>query len=610
TATVDIFGSTIDYVFTSNKSQGNFKNGVTGPGCDDCTITISDHNTGVLTVNDGEIVCILNGASHTGGVKMRGGTLKVCGTLTLQWINGDGTIIINDDGAFISNSLNMNDSDLTIENYSDAFMVGAGPNIKGTFKNWGYIALAGANINSGGSFYNYGIIAFSNNYNNNEYTYNEGIMNLAGSVANNNGAIFENHCRVNVAGNFNNNSTLENYSYMDINGNLTLNNGGGLQMYDEALIDVIDLTVNEDIVGNGSSYSKIVIAGNTTINSAIISGNIDLCDEDGIETNNGTITSSVTFCEASIAETFCNPGSNGSGGGGSGDGDDSDGDGVADDFDDYPNDANRAFNNYYPDENTFGTLAYEDLWPYKGDYDFNDLVVDYRFNTVTNATDNAIEIFITLKVKAIGAAYKNGFGLQFPFSPDLITDVSGDFSHTQNLITLTDKNLEANQDNAVIIFFDNAFDLLPHPGDGTGVNTRIGASYVEPQETNFVVSFAYPVNPANLGTAPFNPFIFVHGDRGREIHLKNNAPTNLIDMSMFNTGQDASIPSSGLYFITTNNLPWGINMVEGFDYPIEKSPIIDAYNYFAQWAESGGNQYPDWYSDEAGYRNDSYIYSN
>lgn len=607
TATIDIDSNEIEYIFNNYKNTGGLKNGVTGPGCTSCTTTITNHQNGILTINAGETVCITTGASFTGGLSLNGGTLKVCGTITIQWINGGGTIIINNDGAFISNSLNMNSSDLTIENYSDAFMVSAGPNIKGTFKNWGYIALAGANINSGGKFYNYGIIGFSNHYVNNSFTYNEGVLNLAGNVSNNGSATFENHCKVNVAGNFNNNSTLDNYSYMNINGRLSLNSNGDLQLFDQALVETVDMTINKNIVGNGNSYSKIVVTGNTTINSAVLSGNLDFCDENGIETNNGTIEPSVTFCDASIPEDYCNPGSTGTGG--SSGGNDSDGDNVDDEYDDYPEDPDKAFNNYYPNENSFGTLAFEDLWPYKGDYDFNDLVIDYRFNTVTNSNDNAVEILATFKVMAIGAGYKNGFGIQFPFSDDVIENVSGDFSYTQNIISNNSKNLENNQDKAVMILFDNAFTLLPHPGGGTGVNVQNGSEYIEPQEIQFTISFNYPMSPENLGTAPFNPFIFVNGDRGREIHMKGDEPTDLVNNDLFGTGQDDSDPTSSNYYKTENNLPWAINIVSGFDYPIEKSAIIEAYNYFSNWAESSGIQYPNWYSNDAGYRNANYIYN-
>jgi LruC domain-containing protein len=608
TVTMDITSADLEYTFSSKSGYGSFKGNVDGPGCTDCTTTINNHQSGNLSINSGEVVCILSGASFTGGLNMNGGTLKVCGSLTVQWINGDGMIIVNDDGAFIANNLNMNDSDLTVENYSDAFMVGAGPNIKGTFKNYGTINLAGANINKDGQFYNYGTINFSNHFNNSEYVYNEGIMNLAGNVNNNNGSGIDNYCTMNVAGNFSNNEVLNNYSYIQINGRLTCNNKGYLNMYDQALIETVDLTINEDVEGFGTDYSKIVISNNTTINNADVKGNIDLCDADGIETNNGDIEPSVTFCEASIPETYCNPGSNGSGGN-SGGGDDADGDGVSDDFDEYPNDPDRAFNNYYPSEGNFGTLGFEDLWPYKGDYDFNDMVVDYNFNTVTNANDNAVETYVTLKVRAIGAAFKNGFGIQLPISPDAVAQVTGDFSLTQNLINLNAKNLENNQSNAVIIFFDNAFDLLPHPGDGTGVNTRNGATYVEPTEVNFHISFEYPVSSDNLGQAPFNPFIFVNGDRGREIHLKNHAPTDLVNSDLFGTGQDASAADQGLFYKTENNLPWAINIIEEFDYPVEKIAIINAYNYFGQWAESGGTQYTDWYTNASGYRNNTNIYT-
>ncbi|NPD46279.1 MULTISPECIES: LruC domain-containing protein [unclassified Lentimicrobium] len=606
TVTLDITGEDIEYTFADTKSANALKGNVDGPGCVDCTSTISNAQNGVLKVKNNDVICIVSGGSFTGNLLMQGGTLKVCGTLIINNLNGDGTIVINDDGVLQASNLNMNDDELVFENYSDAFMVSSAPNLKGVFKNYGTINLAGANINSGGQFYNYGNINFSGHYNNSDYTYNEGLMNISGNVANNSNSTFDNHCRLIIAGNLNNSSAFNNYSYAKINGRLTNNSNGGLNLYSEALIETVDMTINDDVYGLGDSYAKIMVSNNTTLNNATIGGNLDYCDESGIETNNGTIEASVTFCEASIPESYCSPGSNGSGGSG---GNDTDGDGVDDEFDEYPNDADRAFNNYYPNNNTFGTLAFEDLWPFEGDYDFNDMVVDYQFNTVTNANDNSVEVYVSLKVMAIGAGFKNGFGIELPIANDAVSGITGDFSMTQNIVSLDERNMEAGQSNAVIVFFDNAFDLLPHPGDGTGVNTRNGATYVEPQQVDFLISFDYPVSAANLGQAPFNPFIFVNGDRGREVHMKNNTPTDLADLSLFQTGQDESVPNSGYYYKSSNNLPWAINIIDGFDYPIEKTAIIDAYNYFGQWAESDGANYPDWYTNGAGYRNTNVIYT-
>jgi LruC domain-containing protein len=60
--------------------------------------------------------------------------------------------------------------------------------------------------------------------------------------------------------------------------------------------------------------------------------------------------------------------------------------------------------------------------------------------------------------------------------------------------------------------------------------------------------------------------------------------------------------------VTVENLPWAINIYESFDYPIEKQDILWVHLKFAEWAMSGGVQFPDWYKNLQGYRNNSLIY--
>ncbi|PKP15501.1 MAG: hypothetical protein CVU06_16445, partial [Bacteroidetes bacterium HGW-Bacteroidetes-22] len=74
------------------------------------------------------------------------------------------------------------------------------------------------------------------------------------------------------------------------------------------------------------------------------------------------------------------------------------------------------------------------------------------------------------------------------------------------------------------------------------------------------------------------------------------------------TYDDNTNPSAGVYYKTVNNLPWAIHIYETFAYPSEKKDITGAHLKFAQWAISGGVQYPNWYQDAAGNRNDSNIY--
>ncbi|MCF8302879.1 MAG: DUF4842 domain-containing protein [Bacteroidales bacterium] len=56
-------------------------------------------------------------------------------------------------------------------------------------------------------------------------------------------------------------------------------------------------------------------------------------------------------------------------------------------------------------------------------------------------------------------------------------------------------------------------------------------------------------------------------------------------------------------------MPWGIDIVESFDYPIEKIDITVTHLKFAPWAESSGELFPDWFQDESGYRNEDNIYT-
>jgi len=288
---------------------------------------------------------------------------------------------------------------------------------------------------------------------------------------------------------------------------------------------------------------------------------------------------------------------------------DSDGDGVDDELDDYPNDALRAFDVYYPNKQDFGSFAYEDLWPGKGDYDFNDLVVDYQFKQVLNGNNGLVEFFTDLSVRAIGASFENGFGFSIAgMSPNNIANITGNVL-SENYINLNANGTEAGQGNPVIIAFDNSFSMLTHPGESFTINTIPEMPYSDPDTIQLYVSFVEPVLFSSTGRAPFNPFLIVNKQRGYEVHLPGKIPTDLADESLFGTYFDDTNPPTGKYYQSETNLPWAIDLPVRFDYPIEKTEIISAHLRFKTWAENGGNSFADWYLDMAGYRNAELIYS-
>ena len=287
-------------------------------------------------------------------------------------------------------------------------------------------------------------------------------------------------------------------------------------------------------------------------------------------------------------------------------GSDEDGDGVNDELDDYPQDPNKAFNNFFFTSGSYGTLAFEDMWPGTGDYDFNDLVVDYNFNQITNASNAVVEIYGEFVLKAFGASFHNGFGIDLGISPSLISNVSG-YKLQESWANVNAKGLENNQTNAVILVFDDAYNLMTRTG-GIGVNTSPGQTYVTPDTTKIHIVFNQAVELSSIGVPPYNPFVIVNQDRGHEIHLPDHAPTDLADQTLFNTMRDDSNPSLGRYYKTSNNLPWGIKIIEQFDYPVEKAEIINAHLKFSDWAQSGGTISTDWFRNINGYRNNSNIY--
>jgi len=286
---------------------------------------------------------------------------------------------------------------------------------------------------------------------------------------------------------------------------------------------------------------------------------------------------------------------------------DSDGDGVNDKLDDYPNDATRAYNVYYPNKTDWGTLAFEDLWPGMGDYDFNDLVLDYHFKSVLNASNKLVEFYTKYSVRAVGASLKNGFGFELGGDPSNVQSVTGTH-YTSNYVHNNANGTEQGQSNTVVILFDNAFSMIGNSGSAF-VNTKENVPYVQPDTNTLHVLYKNPVNVKTTGTAPYNPFLIVNGDRGKEVHLAGQKPTDLADPSFFGTMADATNPATGKYYQTASNLPWALDLPVSFAYPVETVDILNAYNYFADWAQSGGIQYPDWYKDKPGYRVSANIYT-
>ncbi|WP_339660558.1 LruC domain-containing protein [uncultured Polaribacter sp.] len=263
---------------------------------------------------------------------------------------------------------------------------------------------------------------------------------------------------------------------------------------------------------------------------------------------------------------------------------DSDGDGIYDQDDAFPNDAEAAFEFFTPSKYGKGTIAFEDLWPSAGDYDFNDAALSYQAIAVLNSDNMAVRLDFICNIKANGAGYTNGIGFEIEgLAPSKIESVTGTV-YTQNYINLNANGTEAGQDNTVIILTDDVDNIL--------------------KETTISIKFVNPISTTELGAVPFNPFIIANKVRTKEIHLPYKSVTNLgisgIDIDGVNKDPDGN-------FISDKGFPWAISIIHDFKVPKEKIDITDAYNFFSAWAESGGTSFLDWYKDNPGNRNEDNI---
>ncbi|MBM4398228.1 MAG: LruC domain-containing protein [Deltaproteobacteria bacterium] len=268
---------------------------------------------------------------------------------------------------------------------------------------------------------------------------------------------------------------------------------------------------------------------------------------------------------------------------------DRDGDGVLDDNDDFPDDRDRAFVT-----TVAGTLAFEDAWPAGDDYDFNDLVVDYAMDKVTNASAKLVEIRARVTLSAHGSDLHDGFGLAIPglSRNDVASATIARDGGAANAVTI-----EAGHGNAVVYrVFDDASAVATVPAGCETFNTDPDCAGVAAPAFDLVIKLkSAGVDPALPGNAPYNPFLFRSDDRAVEVHLPNKAPTALADDKRFGEGDDDSSKQDGRYYLSFCNFPWALDVPASWAWPAEGSTVLDAYPAFGTWAESQGATSRDWH---------------
>ena len=239
---------------------------------------------------------------------------------------------------------------------------------------------------------------------------------------------------------------------------------------------------------------------------------------------------------------------------------------------------------------TEGVYAFEDLWPAQGDYDMNDVVVDFKHEremTRNNTTENFKTIYQTFYL----TTYQN-----------YVTLVSGlalKLNTKKKPTSIVMKKIASGSDDEETVTFENDGSIYYLTND---VKAELGTTYI--------LELFYKDGVGKDDLASVEPFIFRKeaNDQEWEVHIPYEAPTAKMDFSYFGKGDDASKVSDNIFFVRSGNYPFafylaGVN-IDAFKDTIllraNESKMIDKlYPDFLDWSLSKGTEKPQWYLSPA-----------
>lgn len=256
------------------------------------------------------------------------------------------------------------------------------------------------------------------------------------------------------------------------------------------------------------------------------------------------------------------------------------------------------------DDNHNYTYLFEDQWPLYGDYDMNDIVLEIKHRKTSIDKWNKItELDLTIELTAVGAQKAIAAAIMFDEIPASAITQPVTYANNYRPISfdLTDKNIEKGQDYAVVPLFDNAHALMERPA-GSFVNTVSGSD--NNQKDSKIINFTLRFDPASAPSSDavninkLNLFIITdRGSKRKEIHVAGYQPTKLANTELFGGNNDASSVNGKKYYISKDNLAWGIIVPTQFKWPLEYTKIQNAYKQFAGWVTSGGVNNTKWWND-------------
>ncbi len=241
---------------------------------------------------------------------------------------------------------------------------------------------------------------------------------------------------------------------------------------------------------------------------------------------------------------------------------------------------------FVPSSETFYIAAYEDLFPNRGDYDFNDLVVAYQLKIGNDKSNKLSVIRGNGYLIARGAEYNHDWylGIDLPqnasgsytirFYPMGSLDLAPGYPVTDRFSGRIDLKLAS---DIKVNYFD---------GSSTYVNTYDYQQIVKGPRFEFEIILDTPVAHNVAEQAPFDPFLYVI-DTEYEVHLVDKSPV---------LSHSRNVIDNLVSYKDDSGYPFALILNEDWLPPLAGVDLGDAYPEFLQHVSSNGRNNNTWFA--------------
>ncbi|NDV64801.1 LruC domain-containing protein [Bacteroides sp. 224] len=236
---------------------------------------------------------------------------------------------------------------------------------------------------------------------------------------------------------------------------------------------------------------------------------------------------------------------------------------------------------YFPCLGDWATVLYEDLFPNEGDYDFNDVVLNYKRTYFLDIESKRLQrIVLEMRVNALGGTlnyypcfridgvarekvWRIGLQPQGNFTFKLGDDPDKDKDSTFRILEVNDKPVGCQFLNTL-------------PNEKKRPKSELKHFLI-------VIDFL-PNNMPTLGELS-SLDVFIYND-DMEIHERGGVPA-WTECPIL--GKD--------YYCSIRNLVWGITVPLEIKHATERTNFLKAYPKFKRWVITGGVENQNWYYD-------------